>query len=171
MSDEEEFKANVQDIFFDYDTYDIRTDAAGCALRQDASFLVSHPDLKIVIGGYCDERGSDEYNLALGQNRADAAKNALVTAGVAARPHPRDQLRQGEALLLRVHRRVLAAEPPRRLHHRPVELNDGSDADCHSERTGPRAFHSGVVVAESAFRRIAQQRKPVMERCMLQVSH
>ena len=37
-----------------------------------------------MIGGYCDERGSDEYNLALGQKRADAAKNALVTAGVAA---------------------------------------------------------------------------------------
>jgi peptidoglycan-associated lipoprotein len=38
----------------------------------------------VVIGGYCDERGSDEYNLALGQNRADAAKKALVAAGVAA---------------------------------------------------------------------------------------
>ena len=83
MSAEEEFKANVQDIFFDYDTYDIRTDAQA-TLSKDASYLVSHPDIKIVIGGYCDERGSDEYNLALGQNRADAAKNALVTAGVAA---------------------------------------------------------------------------------------
>ena len=46
--------------------------------------LVQHPDIKIVIGGYCDERGSDEYNLVLGQNRAQAAKTALVTAGVAA---------------------------------------------------------------------------------------
>lgn len=83
MSAEEEFKANVQDIFFDYDTYDIRSDAQS-TLAKDASYLVSHPNVKIVIGGYCDERGSDEYNLALGQNRADAAKNALVTAGVAA---------------------------------------------------------------------------------------
>ena len=83
MSAEEEFKANVQDIFYDYDTYDIRTDAQG-TLSKDASYLVSHPDVKVVIGGYCDERGSNEYNLALGQNRADAAKNALVTAGVAA---------------------------------------------------------------------------------------
>ena len=83
MTAEEEFKANVQDVFFDYDTYDIRNDAQG-TLSQDASFLASHPDIKVVIGGYCDERGSDEYNLALGQNRADAAKNALVTAGVAA---------------------------------------------------------------------------------------
>ncbi len=83
MSAEEAFKANVQDIFFDYDAYDIRSDAQA-TLSRDASYLVSHPDLKIVIGGYCDERGSNEYNLALGQNRADAARNALVTAGVAA---------------------------------------------------------------------------------------
>ena len=83
MSAEEEFKANVQDIFYDYDTYDIRTDAQS-TLSHDASYLVAHPNVKIVLGGYCDERGSDEYNLALGQNRADAAKNALVTAGVSA---------------------------------------------------------------------------------------
>ena len=83
MSAEEQFKSNVQDIFFDYDTYDIRGDAQA-TLSRDASYLVSHPEIKIVIGGYCDERGSNEYNLALGQNRAEATKAALVTAGVAA---------------------------------------------------------------------------------------
>jgi peptidoglycan-associated lipoprotein len=83
MSAEEEFKGNVQDVFFDYDVYDIRADAQA-TISRDASYLVSHPKIKIVIGGYCDERGSDEYNLALGQNRANATKNALVTAGVAA---------------------------------------------------------------------------------------
>jgi peptidoglycan-associated lipoprotein len=83
MSAEEEFKARVQDIFFDYDTDAIRSDAQA-TLSQDASYMASHPEIKIVVGGYCDERGSDEYNLALGQKRADAAKNALVTAGVAA---------------------------------------------------------------------------------------
>lgn len=82
MSAEEEFRANMQDIFFDYDAYDVRSDAQGI-LSKDASYLVSHPNVKVLIGGYCDERGSNEYNLALGQNRADAAKNALVTAGVA----------------------------------------------------------------------------------------
>ena len=82
MSAEEEFKARVQDVFFDYDTYDIRGDAQA-TLSKDADYLNSHTDVKIVIGGYCDERGSDEYNLALGQNRAQAAKSALVTAGVA----------------------------------------------------------------------------------------
>jgi peptidoglycan-associated lipoprotein len=83
ISAEEEFKSNVQDIFFDYDTYDVRGDAQA-TLSRDASYLASHSEVKIVIGGYCDERGSNEYNLALGQSRADAAKNALVTAGVAA---------------------------------------------------------------------------------------
>jgi peptidoglycan-associated lipoprotein len=83
MSAEQAFKANVQDVFFDYDTYDIRADAEA-TLSKDASYLASHPDIKVVIGGYCDERGSNEYNLALGQNRADAARNALLTAGVAA---------------------------------------------------------------------------------------
>jgi peptidoglycan-associated lipoprotein len=83
MSTEEMFKANVQDIFFDYDTADIRADAQA-TLSRDASFLASHPEIKIVIGGYCDERGSNEYNIGLGQSRADATKNALVTAGVAA---------------------------------------------------------------------------------------
>jgi len=83
LSEEDAFKAGVQDAFFDYDTYDIRGDSQA-VLSRDASYLVSHPDVKVVIGGYCDERGSNEYNLALGQSRADAAKNALVTAGVAA---------------------------------------------------------------------------------------
>jgi peptidoglycan-associated lipoprotein len=77
------FKAGVQDIFFDYDNYDIRTDAQS-TLAKDADFLVKHPDIKIVIGGYCDERGSNEYNLVLGQNRAQATMTALTTAGVAA---------------------------------------------------------------------------------------
>jgi len=82
MSAEEEFKANVQDVFFDYDTADLRSDAQA-TLAKDASYLVSHPNIKVVVGGYCDERGSDEYNLALGQNRANSAKTALVSAGVA----------------------------------------------------------------------------------------
>ena len=59
----------------------------------------SHPEIKVVIGGYCDERGSNEYNLALGQNRAEAAKNALVSGRRCGQPHPRDQLRQGKAVL------------------------------------------------------------------------
>ena len=83
MSAEEEFKANVQDTFFDYDKYDLRSDAQA-TISHDASYFASHPSVKILIGGYCDDRGSNEYNLALGENRADSAKKALINAGIAA---------------------------------------------------------------------------------------
>lgn len=76
------FHQAVQDMFFDYDSFDLRPDAQTSA-SQAASFMVSHPDLRVLIGGYADERGSAEYNLALGENRANAAKTALVNAGVA----------------------------------------------------------------------------------------
>lgn len=83
MSAEDEFRANVQDVFFDYDAYSLRNDAES-TLAKDASYLSSHPDVKIVIGGYCDDRGSDEYNLALGQNRAGSAQKMLEDHGIAA---------------------------------------------------------------------------------------
>ena len=80
---EDVFHQNVPDVFFDYDSYDLRPDAQTASAKA-AAFLVAHPDIKIVIGGYCDDRGSAEYNLALGENRANSAKTALVKAGVAA---------------------------------------------------------------------------------------
>jgi peptidoglycan-associated lipoprotein len=83
ISAEDEFRANVQDVFFDYDKYALRSDAAAI-LSKDASYLASHPNVKIVIAGYCDERGSDEYNLALGQNRASSAQKLLIDNGIAA---------------------------------------------------------------------------------------
>lgn len=78
---EAEFEQNVKPIFFDYDSYSIRPDAQSI-ISQDVSFLQSHPNAKILIAGYCDDRGSAEYNLALGQNRANSAKTALTQAGV-----------------------------------------------------------------------------------------
>lgn len=78
--DDATFHSNVTDIFYDYDSYDI--DPQSQVVSKDAAFLASHPKLKIVIGGYCDARGSTEYNLALGENRANAAKQALIAAGV-----------------------------------------------------------------------------------------
>jgi peptidoglycan-associated lipoprotein len=82
MGSEEVFHQNVQDAFFDYDSYDLRPDAQAASVKA-AAYLVAHPDIRIVIGGYCDDRGSAEYNLALGENRANAAKTALTKAGVA----------------------------------------------------------------------------------------
>ncbi len=82
-TDETIFKQNVQDVFFDYDSYSLTADAQASIVKA-AAFLASHPAVKVVIGGYCDDRGSAEYNLALGENRANAAKSALVASGVAA---------------------------------------------------------------------------------------
>jgi peptidoglycan-associated lipoprotein len=83
MGSEAAFHQNVQDIFFDYDSYDLRPDAQTNA-QTAVAYLNAHSAIKIVIGGYCDERGSAEYNLALGENRANSAKTALVNAGVVA---------------------------------------------------------------------------------------
>jgi peptidoglycan-associated lipoprotein len=76
------FARSVNDVYFDYDKYDIRADQQG-ALQADAQFLQQHAGIRITIEGHCDERGSTEYNLALGTSRADAVKNALIQAGVA----------------------------------------------------------------------------------------
>ncbi len=83
MGSEAAFHQNVQDLFFDYDSYDVRPDA-GTSMTQAAAYLSAHPAIRIVIGGYADERGSAEYNLALGENRANAGKTALTSAGVSA---------------------------------------------------------------------------------------
>jgi peptidoglycan-associated lipoprotein len=83
MGSEAAFHENVQDVFFDYDSYDLRPDATTAASKA-AAYLTAHPAIRVVIGGYCDDRGSAEYNLALGENRANAARTALVTAGVQA---------------------------------------------------------------------------------------
>jgi peptidoglycan-associated lipoprotein len=80
-TEEELFAQNVKDIYFDYDKYDIRADQQG-SLQADAQFLQQHAGIRITIEGHCDERGSTEYNLALGTNRADAVKKALIQAGV-----------------------------------------------------------------------------------------
>ncbi len=85
ITDDELFNQNMKDAFFDYDKATIRPDAE-TALTGDAGFLKDHQSIKFTIEGKCDDRGSEEYNLALGDKRATAAKNFLVNAGVTARP-------------------------------------------------------------------------------------
>jgi peptidoglycan-associated lipoprotein len=80
---EELFSRNVKDAYFDFDKADIRPDARE-ALSQTAQFLRSYPQLRVTIEGHCDERGSTEYNLALGDRRAQATKDFLVSLGVTA---------------------------------------------------------------------------------------
>jgi peptidoglycan-associated lipoprotein len=83
MGSEAVFHQNVQDAYFDYDSFDLRPDAQSAALTA-ARYLNAHPAIKVLIGGYCDDRGSAEYNITLGQNRANAARTALISAGVSA---------------------------------------------------------------------------------------
>lgn len=72
---------DLQRIHFDYDSYNIRGDAAEI-LTQTAQYLTSNPDVWIQVEGHCDERGSAEYNLALGEKRANASKDFLINLGV-----------------------------------------------------------------------------------------
>ena len=68
-------------IFFGYDE-SIITDQSAETLQQQYQFLIRNPDLSITITGHCDERGTREYNLALGERRASAAKNYLISLGI-----------------------------------------------------------------------------------------
>ena len=81
ISDEDLFAKNVKDVLFDYDKSDIRADQAMNA-QSDARFLAEHPAIKVVVEGHCDDRGSEEYNLALGTHRAESLKHSLMQEGV-----------------------------------------------------------------------------------------
>jgi peptidoglycan-associated lipoprotein len=83
LTEEQLFERNIKDVFFGYDKYDIRPDEQSI-VSADAQFLAQHPEMKVVIEGHCDERGSDEYNIGLGENRAEQVKEELQQHGVAA---------------------------------------------------------------------------------------
>ena len=115
-----EFHAHVQDIFFGYDSYDL-TPQSDTSISSAASYLNAHPAIKILIGGYCDDRGSAEYNITLGENRANAAKTALVAAGVS-----------GDRI------RVVSYGK-----EKPIDLGSGESAEAHN-RNGHTAIVSGA---------------------------
>jgi len=77
------FLREVRDAYFDTDKADLRSDARE-ALSHDAEFLRNYPQLKVTIEGHCDERGSTEYNLGLGDRRAAAVKQYLISQGISA---------------------------------------------------------------------------------------
>jgi peptidoglycan-associated lipoprotein len=92
-SDLEELNALIRnrgligDIHFDFDKSDLRSDALD-RLAKNASFLREHPELIVTVEGHCDERGTNEYNIALGNRRANAAKDYLSSLGIGARNLP-----------------------------------------------------------------------------------
>ena len=73
----------LKDVFFDFDRYDLSGDAR-TILRANSEWLKSNPSARVEIEGHCDDRGTNEYNLALGAKRAQSAREYLSTLGVAA---------------------------------------------------------------------------------------
>ena len=68
-------------VYFDYDSAALRSDATG-TLKKDADAMRGAPDAVVTLEGHCDERGSEEYNLALGERRAEAVRKYLVDLGI-----------------------------------------------------------------------------------------
>ena len=106
-------------VFFEFDRSDISSEAQQILERQ-ASWLQHYPNVSVTIEGHCDERGTREYNLALGERRADAVKNVLVAAGIPASRISTISYGKERPIVVGLERGGLGAEP-RRHHHR--ELN------------------------------------------------
>lgn len=83
VSDADLFNQNIKDVYFDYDKSDIRADQQS-SIDADIQFLSQHGNINLTIEGHCDERGSTEYNVALGDKRAAVVKSALTVAGISA---------------------------------------------------------------------------------------
>ncbi len=83
LTEEQMFGQTVKDVYFDYDKADVRS-SEQASIQADIAFLQQHSNISFTVEGHCDERGSTEYNLALGDNRASAVKNALVAGGISA---------------------------------------------------------------------------------------
>jgi peptidoglycan-associated lipoprotein len=79
----QELQDQLEDIHFDFDKYNIRSDAR-MILRRNYEVLEGAPGAEVFVEGHCDERGTVEYNLALGQRRANAARDYLITLGLGA---------------------------------------------------------------------------------------
>ncbi len=78
----EDFRVNVGDtVHFDFNAFDVR-DTDKEVLQRQAAWLAKYPEVRVTVEGHCDERGTREYNLALGARRANAVKEYLVSIGV-----------------------------------------------------------------------------------------
>ena len=105
----EEFIAVGDRVFFDFDKSEIRSRDAS-TLNDQAAWLKRYPNVTIVVEGHCDERGTREYNLALGERRANAVKEYLASRGILRQPDRYHQLRQGAPGRTRLERVCLATK-------------------------------------------------------------
>ena len=81
LAERQRMQASLTDIHFNFDKYDLQPDAKP-VLNNLSNILMNHPLLKVIIEGNCDERGTGEYNMALGDKRASAAKQYLISRGI-----------------------------------------------------------------------------------------
>lgn len=115
---EQDFVVNVGDrVYFDFDRYDIRADAQPLLAAQ-AAWLQKYPAVMVRIEGNCDERGTREYNLALGARRANAVRDFLVSQGVS--PSRITTISYGK--------------------EKPIDLGSGDETDQHN-----RNAHTAIV--------------------------
>lgn len=118
---ERDFVVNAGDrVYFDFDRFDIRTDAQPI-LDAQAAWLQRYPAVKVRVEGNCDERGTREYNLALGARRANAVRDYLVAHGIAAD-------------------RITTVSYGK---EKPIDPGTGDEADAHN-RNGHSALVSGA---------------------------
>ncbi len=109
------------DVYFDFDKSDLRAEARE-RLAKNAEWLAAHPEFTVTLEGHCDERGTNEYNLALGERRASAARDYLQFARRGGEPAAHHQLRRRAPVLHPERRELLVAESPGSLRdHRPHE--------------------------------------------------
>jgi hypothetical protein len=116
----------LQTVYFYFDKYDLRTDAIA-ALGGVAKFLQDHPSFRVLAEGNCDERGSEQYNMGLGERRAKAVKKYLTSYGIGSdRDHLLWQRTAGKNRLRR--RRCLQPGEPARRVEGPVEIMPAGSA-------------------------------------------
>jgi peptidoglycan-associated lipoprotein len=80
-SDDDLFAKNVNDVFFDFDDSRIRSNQSA-VVEKDGTFLDQHSNMNLLIEGHCDDRGSEMYNLALGERRANSVRESLIHQGI-----------------------------------------------------------------------------------------
>ena len=110
-----EFLRNIQ---FEFDKYELRGDAIAM-LEQNGAWLRDHPGTRVIVEGHCDERGTEEYNLALGERRAKVTRDYLVRLGVA--PNRMMVVSYGESRPMDLQRTERAWAQNRRAHFRIYE--------------------------------------------------
>ncbi len=113
----------LADVSFDYDMSIIRDDQRA-TLQKNADYLRRWTSVRVTIEGHADARGTNEYNLALGERRGNAVRDYLVGLGIAAERMTGDQQGRGVAAVHGGDRRLFRAEPPRPLHHHGEVASD-----------------------------------------------